>query len=134
MIRIGIVGSRQYNNVEKVIKTIEKAINKFGKENVCVVSGGAQGADLLGKQVALSLDVQYEEYNPAHTVHNIYSVKPKEFFEKEYSPGNFFERNTFIVEVSDYIIAFIPKGVKSTGTMDTVRKAKKLNKPVWIVK
>ena len=133
MKRIGIVGSREYKNNDKVVRVIEEAINKFGQENVCVVSGGAKGADLLGKQVALIMDVMYEEYNPSHTPHNIYSVKPKEFFGKEYNPGNFFERNTSIAEACDYIVGFIPKGVKAAGTMDTVNKAKKLNKPVWIM-
>lgn len=39
-------------------------------------------------------------------------------------------RNTIIVERSDIIIAF-PIG-SSIGTWDTIRKAKKLNKPVYI--
>ena len=128
MTRIGIVGSRRYWNKQKVEKVIDLAINTFGKENICIVSGGANGADKLGKVVAIEKNLKYEEYNPAHTEHNRWSVKPVTFFNKPYKPGNFFERNTFISEACDYLVAFIPDGVTSNGTMDTVNKAKKLNK------
>ena len=65
-------------NVDEVIDVLEITIKHFGAENICVVSGGAKGADLLGKQTALIMNLKYEEYNPSHTEHNIYSVKPKE--------------------------------------------------------
>ena len=66
MIRIGIVGSRKWTNKKKVEESIDLCINKYGKENICIVSGGAIGADYLGKIVALEKVLKYEEYNPAH--------------------------------------------------------------------
>lgn len=133
MIRIGIVGSRQYTNKERVSHIIDMAIKEFGHENLTIVSGGARGADTLGKNVALEKQLTYEEYNPAHENHNEYSVLPERFFNKPYNPGNYFERNSLIAESVDYLIAFVPEGVKSNGTMDTVRKVKKLGKPVRII-
>ena len=41
---------------------------------------------------------------------------------------NYFKRNKEIVEYSDSIVAFIPDGVDSKGTMDTIGHAKKLSK------
>jgi predicted Rossmann fold nucleotide-binding protein DprA/Smf involved in DNA uptake len=46
---------------------------------------------------------------------------------------NFFDRNKQIAEYSDYIVAFIPEGYKSNGTLDTISHAEKLNKKVVIL-
>ena len=87
----------------------------------------------MGKEAALEKGVEYLEYNPAHTAWNQYSGKPKDWYGKEYNVSQFFERNTFIAEDSDILFAFIPEGHQSNGTMDTVGKAEKLGKPVFII-
>ena len=133
MINIGIVGYRKYKNIEKVRWVVDQCIQKYGKDHIRIVSGGAQGADTHGKTVALEKGLQYREYNPAHTKWNEYSGKPKEWYGKEYNVGYFFVRNTFIAEDSDILFAFIPEGHKSNGTMDTVGKAKKLEKVCFII-
>lgn len=134
MKKIGIVGSRKYKDMDKIIRVVEEAIERFGEENICIVSGGCPtGADRIAKEIALTSNIKYEEYNPSHSSWNQYSVYPEEWFGKKYKIKNFFERNTFIAEASDYIVAFIPNGVKADGTKDTISKAKKLNKPVWIM-
>ncbi len=133
MINIGIVGSRTYLNKKKVDSAVDLCIEKYGAENICIVSGGAKGADNLGKIVALEKKLKYIEYNPSHTAWNEYSGKPKEWYEKPYQVGNFFERNSFIAKDSHFLFAFIPEGHTSNGTMDTVNKVKKLNKPYQII-
>jgi len=133
MVNIGVVGSRIYNNKEKVKLVIELCIQKYGKENVRIISGGALGADSLGKEVALEKGLKYREYNPAHTKWNEYSGKPKEWYSKEYCVGNYFERNTFIAEDSHFLFAFIPEGHQSNGTQDTIGKTKKMGKPYQII-
>jgi len=132
MINIGIVGSRKYTDKDRVISTVDLCIHKYGKD-IQVVSGGAIGADTLGKEVALEKGLKYLEYNPAHEAWNQYSGKPKEWYCKVYHVGNYFERNTFIAEDSNILFAFIPKGHQSNGTMDTVGKAEKLGKPCFII-
>jgi hypothetical protein len=133
MINIGIVGSRKYLNKKKVSDVVDQCIIKYKKENLQIVSGGAVGADYLGKIVALEKEIPYVEYNPAHTEWNQYSGKPKEFYGKPYHVGQFFERNTFIAEDSDILFAFIPPNWQSNGTMDTVNKARKLGKNCFII-
>lgn len=133
MINIGIVGSRTYTNKQKVIEAVDQCIQKYGAEKIRIVSGGARGADTLGKEVALEKGLQYREYNPAHTAWNQYSGKPKDFYGKEYNVGYFFVRNTYIAEDSHLLFAFIPAGHQSNGTMDTVGKAEKLEKPCFII-
>ena len=130
MIKIGIVGSRKWTNKKKVQDALDQCLGRYGNQ-LTVVSGGAKGADSLGRQVALEKNLPYIEYNPAHEAWNEYSGKPKDWYGKEYKVGNFFERNTFIAEDSDILFAFIPDGHQSNGTMDTVNKALKLKK--WVV-
>jgi predicted Rossmann-fold nucleotide-binding protein len=131
MIKIGIVGARIYTNKEAVKKIVEQCIEKYGE--IKVVSGGARGADTLGKEVALEKGLPYVEYNPAHENWNEYSGKPKEWYNKAYHVGNFFQRNTFIAEDSDILFAFIPVGHQSNGTMDTVGKVENMLKPNFII-
>lgn len=131
MVKIGIVGSRKYTNKQKVAQTVDFCIKKY--IDICIISGGAKGADYLGKIVALENNIKYIEYNPAHEKWNIYSGKPKDWYEKEYDVGHYFERNTFIAEDSDILFAFIPDGWTSNGTNDTIKKARKLKKPVFII-
>ena len=133
MINIGIVGSRKYSNYSKVEEVVNKCIEKYGAENMCIKSGGAIGADTIGKLVALNKKIKYVEYNPAHEKWNEYSGKPEEFYGKSYNVSNYFERNSFIAEDCAILFAFIPQGHQSNGTMDTVNKVKKLNKPYFIM-
>ena len=58
---------------------------------------------------------------------------PDAFYDKPYNPKNFFHRNKFIAKYVDYLFAFIPEGVPSNGTLNTVKHAKKFEKPVVIV-
>lgn len=133
MITVGIVGSRKWKDKIKIIEVLHRLIQHYGEEQIKVVSGGARGADTLGKEAALQLGLSYLEYNPAHTKWNKYSDKPKEWYEKPYNVGNFFERNTFIAKDSDVVFGFIPEGHQSNGTEDTLRKAVKMNKPTYVV-
>lgn len=130
MIKIGIVGSRKWKNKSKVQDAVDQCLARYG-DQLTVVSGGAIGADSLGRQVALEKGLQYIEYNPAHEAWNEYSGKPKDWYGKPYNVGHYFERNTFIAEDSDILFAFIPDNHQSNGTMDTVNKALKLKK--WVV-
>ncbi len=132
MVKIGIVGARIYKNKYVVESIINQCVKKYGND-ICIISGGAKGADLLGKIVALEKNLKYIEYNPAHTAYNQYSGKPKEWYDKKYNVGHFFERNSFIAEDSQLLFAFIPDGHTSNGTQDTVSKIKKLGKPYFII-
>jgi len=132
MVTIGIVGSRKYNNRLAVETAVNECIKKYGND-ICIISGGAFGADRLGRIVALDKKLKYIEFNPAHEAWNEYSGKPKEYYGKPYNVKNYFERNSFIAEECQLLLAFIPVGHISNGTNDTIEKAKKLNKPVIMI-
>ena len=43
-------------------------------------------------------------------------------------------RNKIIAGTSDYVVAFIPDGIESKGTMSTLKYAEKLGKKYIIIK
>tara|TARA_Y100000034_G_scaffold123740_1_gene170985 strand:- start:251 stop:652 length:402 start_codon:yes stop_codon:yes gene_type:complete len=131
--KVGIVGSRKFENRLKIKDFIFKLKEKYG-EDVVIVSGGCRsGADKYAKCYALELGVQYEEYPPFHENKSLYCPLPEKLFNKPYHVSNFFARNKLIAQNSDKIIAFIPEGHISNGTMSTVNYAKKMNKDTVIV-
>ena len=137
MLKIGIVGSREFFNKTSVRKTIYNFIQKLGKDNIEIVSGEQpKGADGYAKKYALEFEVKYISFPPAHYNYNQYCIKEAYEYGKEYKPYYFFQRNTEIAEYSDIIIAFIPRGTKledSRGTNDTYQKALKLGKKVFLM-
>ena len=133
-VRVGIVGSRLYENKLKIKEFIFKLKQKFDGENkrVIVVSGGCKdGADKYAKKYALELDCKYLEFNPAHTQRNLYSALHDAYYGKEYSTKYFFQRNKMLVSYVDYVIAFMTDD--SNGTLYTIKEAKKKGKKVVIM-
>tara|TARA_B100001093_G_scaffold519520_1_gene608936 strand:- start:7360 stop:7761 length:402 start_codon:yes stop_codon:yes gene_type:complete len=131
--RIGIVGSRQYENKVKIKQMIYNLKRKFGDE-LTIVSGGAlNGADKYARKFALELDCRYLEFNPAHSQRNLYSAMRDSYYNKDYHPKYFYQRNTMLANFVDYLIAFIPDNVPSKGSTHTVREAKKRGKKVVII-
>ena len=132
-IKIGIVGSRGYTNKKKIKDLVFEIKEKYGNE-VEIVSGGQKdGADGLAKKYALEFNVKYVEFPPSHYSWNMHCKLPATQYNKPYYVSNYFKRNKQIAEYSDIVIAFIPDGVESRGTMSTVEYAKKEKKLVKIL-
>jgi predicted Rossmann fold nucleotide-binding protein DprA/Smf involved in DNA uptake len=124
-VRVGIIGSRNWQNHKKVKDTIYNLKQKFG-ESLIIISGGCpNGADAMAKKYALEFDCFYREYNPSHTNKNLYSAMNEGFYGKVYTPKNFFHRNKLLARGVDYLIAFIPEDDESNGTIHTIKEAKK---------
>ena len=132
-IKIGIVGSRSYTDKKKVKDLIFNIKEKYGDEVEIVSGGQPKGADGLAKKFALEFDMKYVEFPPSHYSHNMHCKLPATEYNKPYYVSNFFKRNKQIAEYSNIIVAFIPEGVESRGTMDTVGHAEKLKKLVKII-
>jgi predicted Rossmann-fold nucleotide-binding protein len=127
--KLAIVGSREFKKENKVKALLESYIQRYGFENVTVVSGGCpDGADALAKKAALEMGLQYIEFPPKHRCHNEYCIRPPEEYGKEYHVSNFFVRNSQVAEFCEHLVAFTIKGVRCNGTMDTYGKAKRMNK------
>ena len=129
--RVGIIGSRTYENKRKIREMIWKLKNQF-KDELTIVSGGCvDGADKYAKKFALELDCKYLEFNPAHTNRNLYSALHDAYYGKEYSTKYFFQRNKMLANYVDYLIAFMTDD--SNGTLYTVKEARKKGKKVVIM-
>ena len=88
--RVGIVGSRRYENRKKIKDFIFELRKKFGNDLIVVSGGCKNGADRYAKKYALELDVQYEEYPPFHEVHNLYCPLPERCYGKPYHVKHYF--------------------------------------------
>ena len=131
--RVGIVGSRKYTNKNNIRDFVFRLKEEFG-DGVEIVSGGCKfGADRYAKKYALEFDMKYVEFPPSHESYNMHCILPKYKYGKPYAVWHFFERNKEIAKYSDKIIAFIPDGIKSNGTMNTIEHAQKMKKKVIIL-
>lgn len=112
---LGIIGSRGFNNFSYAASKIVDIIRVNNLEPIKIVSGGAVGADAIAEKFAKRYEI------------------PIEIFKPDWSIGKHAGhlRNTDIVKNSDFIIAFWDG--KSKGTVDTINKAKRLNKKTIIV-
>lgn len=142
MLKVGIVGSRQYLNALKIKDYIYRLKLQF-EDHLQIVSGGCKtGADKYAKKFALEFHLNYGEFPPAHNPYNIYCISKnistdpwrygKTKYNTSYSVTNYFKRNKEIAEYCDVLLAFIPAGVISRGTNNTIKYAKEFGKKVLI--
>ena len=132
-LRVGIVGSRKYENRKKIKDFIFKLKNERGTDTIIVSGGCRTGADKYAKKYALELGLQYQEFPPQHDTWNIYCPKDKKDYDKPYNVKNFFARNKIIAAYSHYVVAFVPRGVESRGSSSTISYAKKFGKKTIVI-
>ena len=132
-LKVWIVGSSKYENRKKIKDFIFKLKNEKGSDTIIVSGGCPTGADKYAKKYALELGLQYEEYAPAHQPHNLYCPLHERNYGKPFSVKNFFARNKQIAIHSEYVVAFIPRGIDSPGSMSTIGYAKKFGKKTLVI-
>ena len=119
MIRIAIVGSRNFSGAYAINVILSSLVNKLGADNITIISGGAFGVDTWAENAARAFGVAVE-------IH-----KPDWHKDGRYNPGAGYERNGTIIENADRVIAF-HDGV-SKGTMNSVWQAFDLGKSVVVL-
>ena len=113
---IAIIGSRNFNDYTTIENTLLEFISTEKPSDIKIVSGGAIGADSLGKQFAVKHNLLHTEFLPDW---------------KKFGRGAGIRRNTIIIENSEVIFAFWD--MKSKGTSDSITKVRKMDKRVIIV-
>jgi predicted Rossmann fold nucleotide-binding protein DprA/Smf involved in DNA uptake len=114
---VAIIGNREgWSSLEVSMKL---DVDKLVTKDDIIVSGGAEGVDsyaqLFAKKHGIPILIIYPDL-------------------KKPSPQRFYERNEWIAEISDIIIAFNLKNNNGkSGTMQTVNFARKLNKKVIVI-
>ena len=131
--KVAIIGSREYENARKIKDTLTELKKRFS-DKLIIISGGAKfGADKFARKYALEFGLRYREFNPAHTVKNLYSAMSDDYYEKPYHVSQFHHRNMLIARDCDVMMAFIANGDTSNGSISAIKQAKKLKKPVTII-
>ena len=108
--KVAVIGSRGLDDYELVCNTL-----KYIKIDL-LISGGAMGADSLGEKYANENNIPTMIFLPD--------------WEKHGKAAGFI-RNSDIINEGELIIAFWDNSSK--GTLDSIKKAEKLNKKIIIV-
>lgn len=104
--KIAIIGSRGFTDFDLVQRTVDLT----GVTEI--ISGGARGADALAERLAIEHGIKLTVYQA-------------DWKTLGFNAGHI--RNSLIVDAADVIIAYWD-GV-STGTLDSIKKARKAGKP-----
>lgn len=112
--KLAIIGSRNFNDKVFFLEKVKDVISEYNI--TAIISGGAVGTDLLGKQYALDNQIEYIEFLPDWS---------------KYNRAAGMVRNRDIVNNSDIVLAFWD-GV-SKGTKNSIDFAKKQNKILFVV-
>ena len=111
MVKVGIVGSRGFSDLERV-KDYVKSLDK----DTIIVSGGAKGVDETAEIMGEELGMKVVSFKPDW---------------KKYGRGAGIVRNKEICKYSDMICAFWDG--KSKGTKNTIETSKKMNMIVQVI-
>ena len=114
--KVAIVGSRSITNYKLIKSKINELIKTHNIVIKTIISGGAYGVDFIAEQYATENRIPIKIFLPDWNT---------------YGKSAGFKRNTTIIENCDICIAFWD-GI-SKGTLDSVNKAKKLNKQVYLI-
>lgn len=112
--KIAIVGSRTFQNYDLLVDKL-LPFHLAGLFDM-IISGGARGADLLGEKYATYYEIETAIFKPDWDIDGKVAG---------------FIRNQRIVDACDMVIAFWDG--KSSGTQDTIEKAKIARKPTYII-
>lgn len=114
---IAVVGSRSFNDYELLRKELIGIIVKLPiDEEICIISGGARGADSLAEQFAKDQGYKTRIFYPEWD---------------KYGRSAGIIRNRYIVEACDLLVAFW--NGKSRGTNHSIGLARENNKKLKIV-
>ena len=114
-LKVAVVGSRIFNDRKRLYDVLDKNHHRIDM----VISGGAKGADSLGREYAESRGLPCLIYYPRW-----YSL------DGEYDKAAGFKRNFLIIKACDVVLAFWDG--KSKGTAHSLDLAKELDKKVKI--
>lgn len=130
--KIGVIGSRDFTDWTFLCEQLDRY--DMVLEDIHIVSGGARGADSLGIKWAKLRGKPYTEHLAAWDQIN----RPGAVVKSRQDGTLFdalagFNRNQLIIDDSHIIIAFMDPKAPTPGTSDTIKKARKAGKPVYVL-
>lgn len=110
--KMAVIGSRSFQN----FRFLCDALDEYLKDITELISGGADGADKMGARWARKRGIETRVFEPNH---------------KKYKHA-YHHRNRLIAEACDFVVAFWDGN--STGTKYTIDYARRIGKPVKIIR
>ncbi len=126
--KVAVIGGRDFSNHIFAFEKLSK-LNKM-QTIVEIVSGGATGADAIGKAYASHNSITYKEFPALWSDLSHSDALIRERHGRKYDARAGFRRNRDIVNYADIVIAFWDG--KSKGTVDSIKYANEIKKPLKI--
>lgn len=133
MPKVGITGSRAWENKLKIKNIIFLLKNKH-TSSLDIISGGLdEGVDLYVKKFCMEFEIDYQEAKPNHFGWNHFCIEPAYMYNKPFKANNFYIRNTKLIKESDVILLFLSKDDTSPVMKDIIKQCVKKNKKLLII-
>jgi hypothetical protein len=133
MIKVAVIGNKEWQNRRKVQQVLTELKQRFKKDIVLVGAGGSEGANYFVRKFALEFGMAYEEYNPSYTGRNLYSALPESYYGKKYHFSQLLHRMRLIAENCDYMIMLNNQHDMNPQLKTAYNKIKKLDKPIVVL-
>lgn len=124
VLRIGITGSHLYEDkvkIKKFLFNLKEKVAEKGKRIVVCSCGKKFGADVYIKKYTLDFGLDYAEFNPAHTVHNLYSIMLPAYYGKIYHPAYNGLRNQLLIKYVHHLFVFT-KNISDSDDIENLLK------------
>ncbi len=116
MVSLAIIGSRSFEDYDRLCNIHCDGWDITLKDILCVVGGHCKGADLLGEKFAREHNIKICALTPNW---------------KKYGRSAGFQRNHDIIKAATHVLAFPSKN--GSGTQHSIKLAQKAHKPCGIV-
>lgn len=133
MLKIGITGSRRWDDKIKIKNTIFKLKNKYNDKCTIVSGGTGEGVDAFVKKFCLEFNLDYAEVRPNHFDWSPYCVEPPYMYSKDFRPNFYYSRNTKLVKEIEVLILCVTKDETSLVMKDLVQQCEKKCKKLLIM-
>lgn len=130
MLKIGITGSRKWDDKLK----IKNVIFKLKDKKCTIVSGGtAEGVDAFVKKFCLEFNLDYAEVRPNHFSWSPYCIEPPYMYGKAFRPNFYYARNTKLVTEIDTLLLFVTNDETSPVMKNLVEQCEKKCKKLVVI-
>lgn len=132
--KVGVIATKNYQSKRK----LQNFISNFRKvDNVTILGSGTDTlASSLIKKYTVDFGIDYAEYNPSFSGHNLYSAMPKHYYGKKYHFSQLIHSMNMLAIACTKLVIFANSQQeleKDIRAKTAFVKATKLQKPTIII-
>jgi hypothetical protein len=125
---VAILSSPKYENVRKLREFLYTIKEKLGTDVNIITRGNKNGGEKYIRKYAIEFGFRYTEYNPAHTVRNLYSGMSDEYYGQRFHPTQTLHQYDCVVKHADKLFYF--GGIKPSEQKHFEKMLERFNKKV----